>query len=383
MLAPSPTPAPLRLLPFAAALTVTAAGLVPLAAEGRWLPAAVWHVVFAVAALPMILAAMAYFIPVLTRSGEAPAALALAPLAAGLGGLGIVAHFALGGTGLRHGAPWLALLAVAGFSFWLVRRARACFGAPHPGLRWYAAALAMIALALLAVGLAPLWPEQARALRLLHLHLNTLGFMGLTALGTLHVLLPTVAGRPAPDTAARLRGDLPWSVAGVLCTAVGAAWAPTLALAGLLLYAWPVVRLLATAWRTWRPELLAAGSVLPLLVSALLGLLVALLHGALHGLGLAPGGNGIAPFVLGFLLPLVSGAAGQLLPVWLAPGPQTDWHRAARRRLAAGARLRAGLLALAGTLAAAGMAAAYPLALFCALWLVVAMMRVALGRKAP
>jgi hypothetical protein len=50
----------------------------------------------------------------------------------------------------------------------------------------------------------------------------------------------------------------------------------------------------------------------------------------------------------------VSGAAGQLLPLWLRPGQQTEWHGRARLRLtfASGTRavlfLGAGLLAMAG-----------------------------------
>lgn len=377
---PHRPPSPLRLLPVAALLTAVAAGLTPLAADGRWLPAAIWHTVFAVGALPMILAAMAYFVPVLTRSGEAPDIVAAAPIAGGLAGLAIVVHFTLGTTGLRHGAPWLAFAALAGFGLWMHHRARACFGAPHPGLRWYAAALALGGLALAAVGLSPLLPDHAPALRRLHLHLNTLGFMGLTALGTLYVLMPTVAGGPVPQTAARLIADLKWAVGGTLLAAVGAAWAPPLALAGLLAYGWPVARLFAAAWSAWRPKILSAGSTLPLLVAALAGLLLALLHGLAHGLGLAHGGHGTALFAVGFLLPLVSGAAGQLLPVWLRPGVQTDWHRAARATLARGARQRASLLLLSGILAAANMPAAYPPALFCALWLLVAAVRVTCAR---
>jgi hypothetical protein len=51
-----------------------------------------------------------------------------------------------------------------------------------------------------------LWPAGLCGLaRLVHLHLNTLGFIGLTAIGTLHVLMPTVLGQPDPLVAQRLQ----------------------------------------------------------------------------------------------------------------------------------------------------------------------------------
>ncbi len=372
------SPSPQRFLPFAAALTTIAAGVALAAPQHRWLPAALWHLVFAVGALPMILAAMGYFVPVLTRSGEAPRGLAAAPLAALAAGLGIVGFFVHGTPALRAYAPWLALAAVGAFAAWLALRWRACLGRPNPCLRWYAAALGLLASGLLAVALAPYWPEQARALRLFHLHVNTLGFMGVTALGTLQVLLPTVVGRPDPSVARRLAQDLKWSVAGTLLVAAGAAFAPPLALVGVAAVAWPLLHLLAHAWSTWRKETLAPGSTLPLLVAATTGLLLALAHGVRHALSFAAGADALPLFVVAFLLPLVSGAAGHLLPVWLRPGAQNAWHGQARERLARGARIRAVLLIAGGGLAAFGLAAGYALGLLGALWLVLVMLRVTL-----
>lgn len=370
-----------RLLPLSAALTAAGAVLALAAPEGRWLPAALWHMVFAVGALPMILLAMGYFVPVLTRSGDTPRLLALAPLAALGAGLGIVGFFLHGRLELRLAAPWLALAAVAGFAAWLARRWRRCLGHPNPCLAWYAVALGLLALGLLAVAMAPVWPQQARALRLFHLHINTLGFMGLTALGTLQVLLPTVAGRPDPGAAQRLTRDLKWSAAGALVLALGAAWAPPLALIGAAAYAWPLLRLMAHAWRTWRHEIVAAGSTLPLLAAAMAGLCLALVFGGLHTAAAIAGADTLPLFVVGFLLPLVSGAAGHLLPVWLRPGIQDAWHRASRARLAAGARLRAVLLLAGGVLAALGSPLGYALGVFGALWLALGMAGTALGRK--
>jgi hypothetical protein len=372
---------PQRFLPFSAALTAVGAALALSAMNGNWLPATLWHLVFAVGALPMVLLAMAYFVPVLTRSSDAPRLLAAAPLAALAAGVAIVGYFAHGTLALRLDAPWLALLGVAGFGAWLALRWQRCIGHPNPCLRWYAAALALLALGLIAVGIAPYSPEQTRALRLFHIHINTLGFLGLTALGTLRVLLPTVAGRPDAAAAPRLVRDLKWSVGGALAIAAGAALAPTLAWLGAALYFWPLARLVVHAWQTWRHEIVAAGSSLPLLTAALLGLGLVLGHGVLHAQHADIARGDIALFVIAFLLPLVSGAAGHLLPVWLWPGPQQEWHRDARRRLARGARLRGGLLLLGGLLAANGLQAGYVLGIVCAAWLLLGMLAVLMRRR--
>jgi hypothetical protein len=55
------------------------------------------------------------------------------------------------------------------------------------------------------------------------------------------------------------------------------------------------------------------------LFGAGLGLLVVLAGGA-HGLGWLPGRPAVGGFFVLFLLPLVSGALAQLLPVWRFPG---------------------------------------------------------------
>jgi hypothetical protein len=55
-------------------------------------------------------------------------------------------------------------------------------------------------------------------------------------------------------------------------------------------------------------------------------------------------------FVLAFLLPLLSGALAQLLPVWRFPGPATPARAAWRAGLVAGGAFRAGLFLLGGGL---------------------------------
>lgn len=366
---PGARPAPHRLVAALALATALVAGA---AALPHPLPApAAWHLLFAVGALPMILAAMAYFVPVLTRTGASPAALLAAPALALAAGLAIAGHFAGPLPSARTWAPWLALAAAGGFAAWMARRRRACIGHPNPCLAWYAAALGFLALGLAAVAASALRPEWAAPLRRFHMHANLLGFMGLTALGTLQVLLPTVVRLPDPDAPARLRRHLPPAAAGAALVSLGAAFWPPLAVAGALLYAWPWAVLLRTASRLLRQH--GHRNALPLLAGALAGLGLVLGQGAVHGVGagLAPPRASLPLFAIGFLLPLVSGALGQLLPVWLRPGVQSAWHERARRRLAAGATLRGLVLPLAGMAAALGFGDAPWLAALAALWLAV------------
>jgi hypothetical protein len=347
-------------------------------------PQALAHIAFALGILPLILAAMAYFIPVLTRSGsDAPRKLQLIPLAAWLGGLILVTSLlditpSLSLSAASHAAALLGLLATLSLLSWCLHRRRRTVGKPHPGLNWYLAALACLILALCAVPLMDLWPEQRAALRLLHLHLNLLGFVGLTAIGTLQVLLPTAAGRPDPQAAARLAGDLKYAFSGVLLLAAGAAWLPVLALPGGVLTLIAPVRMLHQ-WRNQLGPILlqrhGAPSALSALALASLGFIGMQLLGLGHGSGLLPGRPAIIGYIVAFLLPLVSGAATQLLPTWLRPGPQGAWHTQLRAQLGWQAGLRSALLVVGGLLPACGLAAGLWLALAGLTLLILAFLR--------
>jgi hypothetical protein len=370
-------------LPALLAALTAAAALVALTSPVALPEPALWHLIFAVGALPMIFAAMGYFVPVLTRTPEAPRRLAFLPLTAMLAGLGIVVWFTTGLPALRHAAPIVGMLAAAGLAGWMRLRWRRCLGNPHPCLHWYLAALACLILGLAAVALAAAWPAQAHRLRLVHLHLNLLGFMGLTAIGTLQVLLPTVLGRTDPRAHLRLVRDLPWCLAGALGMALGSALAWPLAAVGAAAYAWPLLRLLHDLWQSHRQHLVAPGQPAALLLAAVGGLLGLLIHGAAHGLA-ANGRQALPVFVIAFLLPLVSGAVARLLPIWLRPGVQGEWSRRAQQRLSAHARTRAAVLPLAGALAAAGNAIGYLLGALAAAWLLAAMALTAFSsRRCP
>lgn len=345
-------PLPL-LVGFALATLALALGLDASAAVPR---AAAWHGGFAAGLMPLILAAMIHFVPVLTRSATAPRVVALLPLAALLAGTLAAAAFARPRL-FPHGiqvAAGLALAVVVALLAWLLRRGRRALGAPHPCLAWYAVALVLLAAALAAALVMPYLPSAQPALRLLHLHLNTLGFVGLTAIGTLQVLLPTALRSPDAAASARLRRRLVPTALAVVLIAAGAALGRHLATVGTVLLAGLLVELLLH----WRGRF---GAALPRrdgaaasLAAATLGLSLVALLGIPHGGG-QPSGRAMAMgFLTAFLLPLVTGAASQLLPVWLRPGAQGGWHDGLRTRLGRHAGWRGALFVVAGIAIAAG-----------------------------
>ncbi|TSA00317.1 MAG: hypothetical protein D4R84_00640 [Rhodocyclaceae bacterium] len=350
---------PLTLLPvlaIAALLSLATAGVLLITAPGA--PQLSAHLGFALGVLPLILAAMIYFVPVLTRSGATGFAAWWPPVMAWAGGALTVFSFATNFSPITLSlAATLGGLAALGLGAWATNRVRHMFGPRHRGLDWYLAALGFLLLALLAVLLMPLFPDQRNALRLFHLHANLLGFVGLTALGTLQVLLPTCLGKADPDAAMRLRRDLKWAVVGTLLIAFGASSllpaaiakaGPVLAMAGTVFYGWVILRMLR-AWQSWFGKaLLQLHGAAPSLTAATLGLLGLLALGVAHGFGWLPARPAVAGFAVAFLLPLVSGAAAHLLPVWLRPGVQGPWHRILRARLCRWGGVRGLLLLLLG-----------------------------------
>lgn len=316
-------------------------------------PAAHIHLALAAGVMPLILGAMTHFVPVLTRSTAPHFGVRLIPLLALAAGALAFHSFTATNQGYYF-AALVALAAAMAFSAWIVRRAAGSLGKPHPCLYWYFAAIACLILALAAVAAMALWPEQRLALKRFHLHLNTLGFIGLTAVATLQVLLPTAVGRPDPQAATRLHQDLKWALGGTLLVALGAAWLKPLAWLGAALWALPLAHL-GRAWvALYLREIRQLHGAAPSLAAALAGFAVALLFGALHGSDILGTTDSAHAFILAFLFPLVTGAASQLLPVWARPGPQTAWHARVRQRLGAGGGIRAMLFLVGGILLGLG-----------------------------
>jgi hypothetical protein len=313
------------------------------------------HLVFAVGILPLIFGAITHFVPVLTRSSRAHRYVLLAPLLLQVAGLLVVFHFyGLVERWVLHLAAVSALLVALAFSGWLVLRARRTLGKPHPGWRWYLAATGFLSLSLLLVPVMDLWPGAYHGLRLLHLHLNTLGFVGLTAIGTLQVLLPTVLSGPDAEAAARLRRDLPIAAGGVLAVALGSAvWLP-LALIGAALLVLIVWRLGSSWWRRYGLRKIAGDGASAALAAALFGFLLLILFGVAHALHSVDARHSVAAFVVAFLLPLVSGALSQLLPVWRHPGPRTSAREHMRSVLVSGGAWRSVFFIAGGIALAAG-----------------------------
>ena len=322
-----------------------------LALSGCGSPLAVAHLAFAVGIVPLIFAAMMHFVPVLTRTGDPGERLGRLPMVAQATGLVVVG-------GMQGWLPYalvylaaiLDLVLAAILLNWIALRARSTLGSPHPGWRWYGTALGCLLLALLAILLIPVWPSYWRSLRVFHLHLNTLGLVGLSALGTLPVLLPTALGKPDPEAAGWLQRRL-WLVAsGALLIATGAVIAWPFAAPGTALLVVAGLGLAGQWARRFGLWSLLRDGVAASLLAAVIGLLMTLVAGLLHGAGLLSTRPSLLAWGAGFLLPLVTGALSQLLPVWRWPGPTIPARNLMRQKLAASGGVR-GFLFLAAAIA--------------------------------
>jgi hypothetical protein len=319
------------------------------------------HMILAAGVMPLIMAAMIYFTPVLTHS-RAPSWPVLV-----LPGLALIA-----GAGAAASIFWwrdliiapaiTAMFAAGALLIWIWQRARTMLGRPHPGLHWYLLALASLLLGLLAISIAAFWPGHWVTLRRFHLHINIYGFIGLTAVGTLRVLLPTVAGYTDVAARERLHRDLYPMAFGALLMAAGSAWWVWLIWPGLALWLLPLTRFAALLISRWREHIWGwhrPGTSLGLAVP---GLMLVLMAGGLHAVGALPADVALPLFFYMFLFPLVTGAISYLLPVWVWPARNTAAYESAVRRLAWGSGARALVFFLAGFMVWAGLPGAVYLA---------------------
>jgi hypothetical protein len=326
-----------------------------------------YHVIFTIGVVPLILGAMVHFMPVLTLSKSPGRFIQLLPATVLLGGGLVTSYFVFPQTipaGHYLGAA-IIIIAVASLGRWAYRLRSEAIGTPHPCLDWYLMAMAFLFVAVGAILMSYFIPAQRAALRLLHLHLNTLGFIGITALGTLQVLLPTAAQRQDTGAATRMHKHLKWMVAGTVMIACGSVWRPDLSWIGMALIMIPLFGIFK-AWRhLYAGEIFKLHGATPSLGAALCGYAVAVVLGAVHAYH-HPYVNPVAAFIIAFLMPLVTGAVSYLLPLWLRPGRQTAWHQAARRHLGFGGGLRALIFLAGGVMVGLGHGIGWYLAAFTA-----------------
>ncbi|ABK45937.1 conserved hypothetical protein [Magnetococcus marinus MC-1] len=335
--------------------------LIAYTATAGWLPSeARSHVVVGAAILPLILANILYFSATLTRSSQPPASLWGWPLLGLLAGLVVIAALSLDRRWALLGAV-MAMVAVLGTLNWIRQRRKQCLGDPHPGLRWYEGALVSLLLGLVAISGGLLMPDYWAPLRSMHLHLNLIGFVGMTAISTMQVLLPTAAKFQDTDVVRRLHQHAIWAMGGSLAFAVGAAGLHLFYLLGLGLWLRPLGAWILSLWG-FRDKIYGGGGATWPLLAALAGFMIMMFAGLLVALGWLSAQNTLPLFFIGFLFPLLTGALTQLLPLWWWPGLETPLRSEARSAIELGSPGRAAVYLVCGVGAALGYGWAAPLA---------------------
>ncbi|MEV0900469.1 hypothetical protein [Actinoplanes sp. NPDC049802] len=252
----------------------------------------------------------------------------------GLLNVGVVAVLAGGAAEL----PWVGVggaaavfAAVAAHLLWLTARLRSALPARFAvTVHYYVAATTALLTGIPAGAWMLVTDDAARSrLILFHAHVNLLGWVMLTILGTVLTLWPTVLRtRMADDAIAAARIALPLAVSGLTLLAVAVlAWWPLVTAAGLALIAAAVVRTVIPAVRVGLarpPESFAAWSI----AAGAAWLLAALVLDAWTLLTAGGPDEGVDRFGI-VLLPLLAGAVAQvligslayLLPMVLGGGP--------------------------------------------------------------
>ncbi|MBF0159704.1 MAG: hypothetical protein HQL58_09255 [Magnetococcales bacterium] len=313
------------------------------------------HLVLAAGVLPLILGAMIQFTPVLTRTRPAGLWITLLPFGATLTAAAVV-------TALEQDrrdwvwplALWMMVLVML-LMGWIAKRAGMALDGAHPGVRWYQSALFCLLSGLAVMVLALLQPQYWSPLRTLHLHLNLIGFIGMTAVGTLQVLLPTVAGYKDDQTARRLCCHLKYVLLGSWLAAVGAAWLRPISWLAVPLWFFPLIALLRPVW-PHRYQIMRsdhAGATISL-IGAIIGFMLTLLSGIPIMLHWMAAEDSVPLFLMLFVLPLVTGALSYLWPLWLR-GVDLQRQQLARVLLSYGGSLRTALWLGSGLLLVAGL----------------------------
>jgi nitrite reductase (NO-forming) len=228
-------------LGYLAAAGVTAA-LGDRVAGGTWLAL---HLVLLGAATNAIVVWSEHFAAALLRVPRVGERAATArALALNLGVLAVLGGVHGGRPVVTAVGAWLAGAVVLVHAATLAAGARRAFGARLAGTVWFyvaagAALLAGMGLGVLLAGGAAASADAYRAMRLAHVHLNVLGWVGLAVVGTQFTLWPTVLRTRMVADAGRAAGrSLPLLAGGLAVAATGLlAQQRAVALAGLAGYA--------------------------------------------------------------------------------------------------------------------------------------------------
>ncbi|GAA2358569.1 multicopper oxidase domain-containing protein [Dactylosporangium salmoneum] len=319
------------LLPLGYLAGILAVGLVhPLLAQWRWLAI---HLLLLGAVSNAIVIWSAHFTAAVLRvpapAGRRGDAIRLAVLNAGI--LAVLTGATVSPAWVGVGGAAAVFAAICAHLHWLFARVRAALPARFAVTAHYYVAAAVALLAGIPVGAWMLVTDDAARPRLVlfHAHVNLLGWVTLTVLGTVLTLWPTVLRtRMADGAVAAARTALPVAVAGLVVLAAGVlAWWPVLAVGGLALTAVAAALVIRPAVQVARhkpPATFAAWSL-----AAAGGWLLGALAVDAFALGGAAGPADAADRFGGVLVPLLAGFAGQtllgalthLLPVALGGGP--------------------------------------------------------------
>ena len=300
-------------------------------AGGGWLAL---HLVLLGAATNAIVVWSEHFAAALLRTPPVSERVAAGrALALNLGIVAVLAGIHGGRTGLAAAGAGLAGVVVLGHGLTLASRIGRALPARLSMTVWFYVAAGAALLAGMGIGL---WlaggvagtADGYRALRLAHVHLNVLGWVGLAVVGTQFTLWPTMLRtRMVPGLEQAVRWSLPPLAAGLAVAATGLATRHKLvALAGLAAYAAGLAVALVPFVRTAvrRPPATAAAWMLGAGMAWLVVTVVADL-GALVAsptvAGLEGRVAGLVPAVVtGFALQTLTGALTYLLPVVFGRG---------------------------------------------------------------
>ncbi|GAB1640810.1 hypothetical protein [Krasilnikovia sp. MM14-A1259] len=320
------------------------AALVALAVLHPWLPAWRWlaiHLLLLGAVTNAILVWSAHFAAAILRVA-APVRRRGEAVRLAVHNVGVVAVLIGGAADL----PWLGVAgagavfaAMAAHLAWLSRRLRTALPARFAVTVHYYQGAAAALLVGIPVGAWMLVVDDSSRPRLVlfHAHVNLLGGVTLTVLGTLLTFWPTVLRtRMADDATAASRTALPVAATGLAVLGIGVlAWWPPLAVGGLALVALAAALTVRPAWRAARgkpPASFAAWSI----AAAGGWLFVAFaIDGAnlLTARGAAAAadrfGAVLTPLLVGFVAQVLLGSLAYLLPVALGGGPAAVRDRTA------------------------------------------------------